>query len=444
MGIRKTVAVTDRQADYAGFRVLLVEDTRLYTVAITRHLQETFGIIVTHCASYRDASIELSSRGADYHLVVLDLCQADAPNGETLELVLDHGLPAIVFSALNGRGRQSLTPERGIVERIDKSSAFAMTALSSAVEQVLQAQSTTVLVCDPDREGAPIVSRALSGAGMRVCRVCSDDEAFSILDANRNIELVLMRGDLAAVNRFAFLEMLRLRYGENVIRVIGYSEDSRPDDVAMFLKAGGDDFVHIPVSDADLLERVNYTLRIHREIQKLQRMASRDYLTDLLNRRYFFERGPKQVEICLRQHLPVSAALLDIDHFKRLNDTYGHEIGDLVLKAVSSKLAALVDDKRHLLARLGGEEFGILFQGIEIGDAYDYCERIRKAISEIRIVVDDEEISVTISMGLAAISDSETFDNYLNAADQYLYLAKHSGRNRVFSDYQVAKISISS
>jgi diguanylate cyclase (GGDEF)-like protein len=444
VGIRKTVAVTEKQADYAGVRVLLVEDTRLYTVAITQHLQETFGIIVTHCASFRDASIELAAHGTDYRLVVLDLCQADAPNGETLALVLQHGLPAIVFSALNGRGRQGIVPDKGLVDLVDKNAASAMTALTDAVEQALQAQSTTILVCDPDKEGGATVSRALSGAGMRICRAGSADEAFEILDTNRHIELIMVQSDLAAAKRFTFLEMLRLRYGDDVVRVIGYSGDSRPDDVAQFLEAGGDDFVHVPVSDADLVGRVNYTLRIHREIQRLQRMASRDYLTDLLNRRYFFERGPKQVEICLRQHLPVSAALLDIDHFKRLNDTYGHEIGDLVLKAVSGKLASLVDDKRHLLARLGGEEFGILFQGIEIGDAYDYCERIRKAISEIRIVVDDEEISVTISMGLAAISDSETFDNYLNAADQYLYLAKHSGRNRVFSDYQVAKISISS
>jgi diguanylate cyclase (GGDEF)-like protein len=172
-------------------------------------------------------------------------------------------------------------------------------------------------------------------------------------------------------------------------------------------------------------------------------MASRDYLTDLLNRRYFFDRGPKLVDICLRQQAPVCAALLDIDHFKRLNDTHGHEIGDLVLKAVSRKILALVGEKQHLPARIGGEEFAILFTNLDIEQAYEFCERIRMEIAAIRVVVDDEDLSVTISMGLASISDAETFDNYLNAADQYLYLAKHSGRNRVFSDYQVARIAAS-
>ena len=114
-----------------------------------------------------------------------------------------------------------------------------------------------------------------------------------------------------------------------------------------------------------------------------------------------------------------------------------------MLKAVAKKLSVLVGEKQHLIARLGGEEFGILFAGLDIQAAYEYCDHVREQISKVRVVVDDEDISVTISMGLAKISGSESFDNYLNAADQYLYLAKHSGRNRVFSDYQVTKIMAS-
>jgi diguanylate cyclase (GGDEF)-like protein len=195
------------------------------------------------------------------------------------------------------------------------------------------------------------------------------------------------------------------------------------------------------MSRLDIEGRLTHTLAIHRQIQTLQRMASRDYLTDMLNRRYFFDRGPKMVEMCLRQSSPVCAALLDIDHFKRLNDTYGHEVGDLVLKAVSRKLLQIVGENQHLAARIGGEEFGLLLTHMDIEEAYEFCERIRIEISKVRVAIDDEDISVTVSMGLATISEFETFDNYLNAADQYLYLAKHSGRNRVFSDYQVLKIA---
>jgi diguanylate cyclase (GGDEF)-like protein len=265
-------------------------------------------------------------------------------------------------------------------------------------------------------------------------------DALRVLDSSRTTELVLIRSDLAAEDGYAPIETMRNRYGEETVRVIGFASKTARDEVSRFLKAGGDDFVHLPISREDLESRLTHTLGIHKQIQTLQRMASRDYLTDLLNRRYFFDRGPKLVDMCLRQDAPTCAALIDIDHFKRLNDTYGHEIGDLVLKAVSRKLRTLVGEEKHLLARLGGEEFAILFNDLDVENAFAFCDYVRAEIAKVRLAIDDEEISVTVSMGLARIGGAETFDNYLNAADQYLYMAKHSGRNRVFSDYQVQRI----
>ena len=129
----------------------------------------------------------------------------------------------------------------------------------------------------------------------------------------------------------------------------------------------------------------------------------------------------------------MSIAILDLDHFKRLNDTYGHEVGDVVLKVVSRRLKTKIAG-RHLLARLGGEEFGIIFQGLELDAAVDYCDELREDLSASPIDADGEPLTITVSVGLAAIAGKETFDNYLNAADQFLYMAKHAGRNRTFSE----------
>lgn len=139
------------------------------------------------------------------------------------------------------------------------------------------------------------------------------------------------------------------------------------------------------------------------------------------------------VEQCLRRGEPTAIAVLDIDHFKRLNDTYGHEIGDIVLKHVAKRLSALVGED-HLLARLGGEEFGILFNGCDVRRAFAFCDALRLELAKSRIVADDEELTITVSIGLATIESSEAFENYLHAADQFLYMAKHAGRNRVISE----------
>ena len=427
---------------HEGRKVLLVEDTRFYSIAIRDRLETLFGVKVTHCATFAALKHELEHAGDSYALAILDLCQPDAPNGEALDYVISVNIAAIVFSGISSDIKREQILAKNVADYVAKSSVHSIDDLAAAVDRRLSAAMAELLIVDPDVE-LTILPAILAESHFSPATAANEREALATLDKFRNIELVLIRGDIAARRDHAFLEQLQNRYGEETIRVVGYSATVGRDDVARFLDAGGDDFFHLPISAEDLTGRLRHTMTLHKQIQVLQRMASRDYLTDLLNRRYFFDRGPKIVDMCLRQGQPVSMALMDIDHFKKLNDTYGHEIGDVVLKAVAKKLSVLVGEKQHLIARLGGEEFGILFAGLDIQAAYEYCDHVREQISKVRVVVDDEDISVTISMGLAKISGSESFDNYLNAADQYLYLAKHSGRNRVFSDYQVTKIMAS-
>jgi len=423
--------------------VLLVEDTRLYSFAVRSLLEGNYGLVVIHCATLAALHHELESDTRGFNLAILDLCLADAANGEALDLVTGRSIPSIVFSGFTNEWRRAEILSKEVIELVYKNSPSSLENLGAAVERVLSLSRPQLLLVDPQGNNDSAMMAALEGCDFTISVCESTGEALEMLDASRNTELVVVRNDLAEKSNYSFLDLLKARFGDDAVRVIGFSQGKGRDDVARFLRAGGDDFVHLPVSAADMESRLRHTLTVHKQIQSLQRMASRDYLTDLLNRRYFFDRGPKMVDICLRQSMPVCTALLDIDHFKRLNDTHGHEIGDIVLKAVSRKILQLVGEKQHLPARIGGEEFAILFTNLDIEAAYEFCERIRIEIAAIKVVVDDEDLSVTISMGLASISDAETFDNYLNAADQYLYLAKHSGRNRVFSDYQVARIAAS-
>lgn len=442
MGFRSNARSAGRPKLYEGQRVLLVEDTRLYTIAVRSLLETRFGIVVIACPTFAALRRELDAGSDTFDLAILDLCLADAPNGETLDYILDRAIPAIVFSGFTTDARREKILSCGAAELVYKNSPRSLESLADAITRVLSVKLPHVLVIDPARTSD--MAKAIGRGAFSVTHCQGEAEALTVLDsAKGGIELVVVRGDLASRNAYALIETLALRFGDGAVRMIGFTAEISGDHVGRFLKAGGDDFLFWPMSQGDIEGRLGHTLAIHRQIQSLQRMASRDYLTDMLNRRYFFDRGPKLVEMCLRQSSPVCAALLDIDHFKRLNDTYGHEVGDLVLKAVSRKILQLVGEKQHLPARIGGEEFALLLTHMDIEQAYEFCERIRVEIAKTRVAIDDEDISVTVSMGLASISESETFDNYLNAADQYLYLAKHSGRNRVFSDYQVLKIAAS-
>jgi diguanylate cyclase (GGDEF)-like protein len=418
---------------------LLVEDTRLYSVAVRDKLESFFGLEVIHCPTFAALKNALSEPNAEFSLAILDLCQADAADGEALDYVISRGIRPVVFSASSNNRRREEVLAKNVHEFVLKNSERSLDNLAATVDRILSLGKPEVLIVCPDLRYDSSFARLVEHANYSVSIMPSGEEALEFLDRARTVELVLLNVSVGDAEVAEFLDALKSRFGEDAARVIGYSDQNLPSQAGWFLKAGGDEFLSLPMSALDLESRLTHTLAIHQQIRSLRRMASRDFLTDMLNRRYFFDRGPKIVEMCIRQRMPVSAALLDIDHFKKLNDTYGHEVGDLVLKSVSRKMLSLVGEDKHLPARLGGEEFGILFTNLSIRAAYEFCERIRSEIAMTRIVVEEEEISVTVSMGLAEISGLESFDNYLNAADQYLYLAKHSGRNRVFSDYQVSQ-----
>ena len=168
----------------------------------------------------------------------------------------------------------------------------------------------------------------------------------------------------------------------------------------------------------------------HLNIQ-LEHLAMTDDLTGLANRRAFFIKGTDEIKRTQRYRTPLSLLMLDVDGFKSVNDRYGHEVGDLVLQCVTYKLVENVREI-DIVARMGGEEFSILLPNTRAEDAVILAERLRQAIEIIHCPVQDQEIKVTVSIGVAAYHpDITDIDAMLRNADAAMYQAKNEGRNRV-------------
>jgi diguanylate cyclase (GGDEF)-like protein len=166
--------------------------------------------------------------------------------------------------------------------------------------------------------------------------------------------------------------------------------------------------------------------------QRLYASAVLDPLTGLHNRRHLDARLKSEFAFASRHQTPLSVLLIDIDHFKKINDTYGHPGGDAALKALSERLAKTVRTE-DIVARYGGEEFAVIARGIESVGAMLLAERIRDTASKIRLAHEDKTISFTISVGAATLTRERIFDSVaavLKAADDALYKAKAQGRNR--------------
>jgi diguanylate cyclase (GGDEF)-like protein len=166
--------------------------------------------------------------------------------------------------------------------------------------------------------------------------------------------------------------------------------------------------------------------------RRLYESSTRDGLTSAFTRRYFDERFEAELAYARRHKTTLSVLMVDIDHFKKVNDTHGHPAGDAVLRAVAANLHALIRTE-DLLARYGGEEFVILTRGLTPQNAARFAERVRTAIAKLPIVHENTTMKVTVSVGVATerIDSRSTKNSLFAAADKKLYTAKNSGRNRV-------------
>lgn len=164
---------------------------------------------------------------------------------------------------------------------------------------------------------------------------------------------------------------------------------------------------------------------------KLLLAANTDPMTGIYNRRYFFDVSHKILAISKQDNLPITISMLDIDHFKKVNDTYGHHIGDDVIKEIAEQVQISLSEDDFAI-RFGGEEFLIVWIGADKKIAKEKCEKLRESISKCHPINVDPKVKVTVSMGLSQmLSSDKDIDTIVKRADEALYEAKHSGRNRV-------------
>ena len=160
--------------------------------------------------------------------------------------------------------------------------------------------------------------------------------------------------------------------------------------------------------------------------------ATRDGLTRIFNKKYFMDTLRKEFAYCLRHRVPLSLVMFDVDHFKKINDTYGHPAGDYVLQRIAQRITETVRAE-DLYARYGGEEFALMLRESADDKALRCAERCRRAVDSTDFVFNGTPIKVTISLGVSTLFDSDfaSPEDLIAAADKYLYRAKKGGRNRV-------------
>ncbi|WP_421862853.1 diguanylate cyclase [Motiliproteus sp.] len=410
-------------------KVLIVEDSVTMGRVLSYLVRQKLGFIPVVTTSLQQTRQYLEE-GYDPDLVaaVVDLNLPDAPHGEAVDVVMDKGVPVIVLSGLvDPETRRSLL-DKGVVDYLNKEGRYAYEYVIKLIRRLVHNPSIKTLVVDDSRVSRGLMVSLLRQYNIDPMEAANGAQALELLQQQPDIELLITDFNMERMDGFELTTRVRQQYSPEQLVIIGVS--SVEDDGALsakFIKSGANDFLQKPFSHEEFHCRIMQNLELMEMIQRLNRAASTDALTGLSNRRHFFEQGSKLLKQADAQQQPVSVAQLDLDHFKQINDRYGHEAGDGVLVAFSQLLEQHFSS--WLCARMGGEEFALVLLGCDQPQAMQLLERFQSQVNAQAWSYQQHSLSVSCSIGLS--TDAGDLDERLRLADQALYRAKAEGRNRI-------------
>jgi diguanylate cyclase (GGDEF)-like protein len=289
-----------------------------------------------------------------------------------------------------------------------------------------------ILVVDDEPDLLRGIETKLRGRGFETLSASNGEEALR-RGLQDGPDLVLLDVGLPGLNGMEVCQRLKSELQTFVPVVLMTGRGDLENKLKGF-RHGADDFLTKPFEMEELLARVNSMLRIKQLHDDMRTLSVTDALTGVYNRRYLQARLAEECQRALRYGAGFSCLMVDLDHFKELNDTHGHPFGDEALKQVVGRVQKLIR-KVDILARYGGEEFVLILPGTSLADARSLAERIRLAVQQAPVVQDGTSAPLTCSVGACPfptdkIRDMEDLIVHLDAA---MYHAKRGGRNRVYA-----------
>lgn len=409
-------------------RILIVEDNKTLANLLSKKLQTALDVDVDIAYTLQEAKLFI--KRYTYFLSLLDINLPDAPNGEIVDYVVSKNLPIIVLSAnINKEFRQKILKKK-IIDYVNKGGMNDVNYIIQTIVRLQKNRKHKVLIVDDSLVFRKQMHSMLENLFFEVISVAHGEEALAMLDIHPNISLVLTDYNMPVMNGLELTYEIRKKYSKSDICILVLSSNQDEEVNALFLKQGANDYIKKPFSKEEFSCRVNNSIEALENIQEITNHANRDFLTGLYNSRYFFESIAEYQDEALERGEQFAVAMINIDDFKKINDAYGHDVGDKVIISLSEVLRTATS-YRDLVARFSGEEFCIVLKNINRYSAPEILERMREEVEGFAFHLNKKDtIKFTISLG-ATIHDGGEIEDTISQADMLLYQAKNAGKNRL-------------
>ncbi|KPM75880.1 GGDEF domain-containing response regulator [Pseudoalteromonas sp. UCD-33C] len=408
-------------------RILIIEDTP--TIArVQKHIAQKVGYEADIAGSLAEAK-ELISKH-NYFCAVVDFILPDAPTGEAVPCTIEADIPTIVMTGNLDETTRNIVEKHPIIDYITKENKQAYQYLEKQLARLPRNEQILVLVVDDSAATRHHICNLLTRHKYQTLEAVDGVDALKVLAENPKISVIITDNEMPNMNGDELCVEIRRLYSNDEKAVIGISALDTLHLSTRFLKSGADDYLRKPFNNEEFYCRLSQNVDMLENIKTIRLQANTDYLTKLPNRRYFFGEANSHLKAAKVSDTSVSLAMIDIDHFKSINDNYGHDAGDDVLKGLSQCMAKYFED--NLVGRFGGEEFAVYFADQYPQESLQRLEKFRLFVEKHSPEFSKDRIKFTLSIGFHN-GPVYSLDELIKQADLKLYQAKDTGRNKLVS-----------
>jgi len=410
-------------------KILIVDDSKTILNRLSLAIKEKLKIKVYTATSLKECADLILKEKAKFDLALLDYNLPDANEGEVVGVVNKFKIPSILLTGSILNKKNPVFNNQNLIDYVIKSGNNAIEYVLGVVKRFINNGRIEIMILDDSKTFAAKMESLCKSYNLNTIVCYEPLKALELVSQRPNLKLILVDYNMPKMDGIEFTTEIRKKYKKDEIAIIALSGISEKEVVSNFLKVGANDFIYKNFEIDEFIARVNNNLEVMELFEITQDKNKKDYLTPCFNKDYFFKTGEDIYQLSKKKKLLLATVLLDLDRFQTINESFGHEVGDELIKEIANILLDKLN-KDSIVARLIADQFCILFKNRPYAETYQTFDEIRDLISKTTFEIQDYKINVTISIGIS-FDFGDSLEDMVESADEALSLAKYQGGNQI-------------